>query len=474
MKIYWYSGCLVILGSTPKLEKLLTITKKSLEWNASRFRRETKRYQEQLFNVMLEGPPESRTIITLQGFKDKVINFCSMQKINFEFFDCRTPLPEPMLELSGDFRLEQQALFEGLLSRNESGLLQAPTRYGKTVMIANTIRVFPNQTTVVAAPGVDLLGQLVDDLKSWLPGREVKGIFTGSRNRVPSDDITVCSFDSLQKINTENVKLLLIDEPHAAVSESRAPLISKFENARIYGYGATLKGRYDGADDLITGLIGPIHSKRTFQEAVEEGAICPIKVSFIEVPFEPWPCTDRTQAYRQLLYQNDSLASLVKEISTRHIPEDWQSLIFIDQKKQADLIAEVVENTEIAVASRMTRAERKDLFERMSANEVKRCVCTSIYAQGVTFPDLRVMVNVAGGGGSISSVQKPGRLAQMRPNKTKGYLVDFLFKPVSESTNSSSAAWQQVIRDCNARMKTYRDMGYTVEILESVNELTFD
>ena len=144
------------------------------------------------------------------------------------------------------------------------------------------------------------------------------------------------------------------------------------------------RGRYDGADDLITGLIGPVHASRTFKEAVEEKAICPITVYFVKVPFEPWICTDRNQAYKRLVYKNEIFFELIRELTAKHIPTEWQTLIFIDQKKQADLMSHFVTSSEVAIAGRMSKKERKDLFERMATNEVKRCVCTSIYAQGVT------------------------------------------------------------------------------------------
>jgi len=479
MKIYWYSGNLVVVDSFEELEKFLTMSKKSLEWNSSRMRRETKRYSQPVFEVLYEGP-DNRTIMTFQGFKNDVLRLACKHNKPVEFYDCRRIMPEPRMSLAHGFRNDQESLFNGLLDKGESGILKAPTRYGKTVMMVNTMRTFPRVRTVLAAPGVDLLGQLVEELKSWMPEREIKGIFTGSRNRVPSEDITVCSFDSLSKVNPENVHLLLIDEPHAAVSESRAPLLAGFKNARIYGYGATLKGRYDGADKLITGLIGPIHSERTFSEAVEEGAICPIKVSFVKVPFEPFICRDRATAYKRLVYKNDQVFSLVREIAKNKIPQDWQTLVFIDQKKQADTMSQTVEDCEVAIASRLKVKERKELFEKMANNEIKRCVATSIYAQGVTFPDLRVMINAAGGSGSISSVQKPGRLAQVREGKAMGHLVDFMFEPVfdhtswQQNTSGENMMWSFVVNDCKARLKVYKSLGYEVEILESINDLNLE
>lgn len=480
VKIFWFSGSLTVVNSFKELEKYLTYSKKALEWNPTRRRRETRRSTELLYKVLREGP-EDRTIVTMQGFKDNIIKVCKKHDKTIEFYDNRRVFETPIMNLACGFRLNQKALFEQLMEKGESGILKAPTRYGKTIMMTNVIRVHPRVRTVIAAPGVDLLGQLVKQLREMLPNREVKGIFTGSRNSVPSNDITICSFDSLQKLNPDDVHLLLIDEPHAAVSETRAPLLARFHNARIYGFGATLEGRYDGADKLIKGLIGPIHAARSFSEAVEEGAVCPIKVYFVKVPFEAWRCTTRDNAYRNLLWKNKYLFELVKEITKYKIPEDWQTLVFIDQKKQADLLSHFVDESEVAIASRLKTKDRKELFSRMAEGKIKRCIATSIYAQGVTFPDLRVMVNTSGGGGSISSVQKPGRLAQIIPGKEKGYLVDFMFECVNdprnnenEVVNSDSIQWSQVVSDCNARLKTYTKMGYEVETVDSINELKIE
>ena len=61
--------------------------------------------------------------------------------------------------------------------------------------VANIIKRLPNK---VYHGGTDLASA-----KGGV--EKVKGIFTGSRNSIPSNDITVCSFDSLQKINPDDV-----------------------------------------------------------------------------------------------------------------------------------------------------------------------------------------------------------------------------------------------------------------------------
>jgi superfamily II DNA or RNA helicase len=465
-KFFQFNNSLIIINPHPEMEKYLIIRKKSLELDTRTYDRRSVVTPEALFQVVKHGSP-GRTIQTFQGFKSNLIQLAKNCGISVEFYDHRIPFPEPQLRLTHGFRLRQEELFLKVISANQSGLLQAPTRYGKSIMIINILRAYPRVKTVVTAPGVDLLGQTVADLQQQLPEREIKGIFTGSRTKVPSEDITVCSLDSLHKVDMVDTKLLLIDEPHAAVSESRAPMIARFRNARILGFGATLSGRYDNADKLITGLIGPILGRRTFKEAVKEEAICDIKVFMMRIPFSSFHYSKRDTAYSRLLYKNETFFQLVREISSTIIPKEWQTIIFIDQKKQADFMSLFIENSETVIAGRMTKKQRQETFERMRVGEIKRCICTDVYAQGVTFPDLRVMVNASGGGGSISSVQKPGRLAQIRPGKTCGYLVDFLFEPLEEETGKRNP----VVSDSWSRHKKYKSLGYDISIVDKISDI---
>ena len=442
------------------------------------WKRESRTETVRLFQVIHAENP--RIIQTFQGFVDEIVNLAVRNKVTYELLDRRTWLPQPDLTKAGGFRFNQAQLFEEFITKQRSGLLQACTRYGKSSLIANTMRVYPGVKTVLAAPGVDLLGQLVDDMRKKLPGREVLGIFTGSRNKKQSDDITVTSLDSLEKVDFEGTKLLLIDEPHAAVSESRAPLLAKFTNARVLGYGATLSGRFDGADKLIRGLMGPVLARRTYAEAVAEGAICPIHVWMVKLSFPKFSAYNRDRAYRDLLYANKDFNHLVKALSDTIIPREFQTIIFADEKKQIELMAEFVPSSEQAIACKMKPAERKELFGRMVRGEIKRCIATDIFSTGVTFPDVRVVINACGGGGGITSTQKPGRLAEIRPGKSRGHVIDFLFTcqdfpdEAIREVDIRQNPWKYVVLDSAARLKVYQENGYDVRIVDSIDEIKIE
>ena len=474
-KFVWGSADLIIANPTKAIENWLHYIHKSLDFNWKTKTRQTKREKILLYTVLSESP---RIIKTFQGFLSDLLKLCKPGE--FEFIDRRTAFPEPDFSRIRGFRLKQEELFRELHAAKRSGVVGAPCRYGKSKLIQNTLRIYPGVKTVVAAPGIDLLNQTVEELRAALPGRDVRGIFSGAKGKKgQSEEVTVTSLDSLGKTDKEGTQLVLVDEPHAAVSESRAPELAAFKNARIYGFGATTAGRYDGADKLITGIIGPVLARRTFSDAVAEGAICPIVCFMVRVEFSPFECWNRDGAYRSLIYKSPSFNALVKDIADNHIPADYQTLVFADEVKQVDLMSTFMADGVPAYAKNMKPAERRALFDGMAQNKIKRCVATDIFSTGVTFSDLRAMINATAGGANISSVQRAGRLAEIRPGKVAGFLIDFDWQATGYTVESlddrdfdkSNNAWYWVVKDSTARMNAYRDLGYTVNCIESLDQI---
>lgn len=344
-----------------------------------------------------------------------------------------------------------------------------------TTLMINTLRAFPDLVTVVTAPGVDLVRQLYDDIKEKIRNREVKLICSGSRTKYPSDTgITVCSADSLEKCDFGSTELLLADEPHALVTEGRIRMIDKFPKARRLGFGATLTGRFDGKDALIEGLFGPVIVERTYKEAVDEGAICPLHIIFLKVEVQPQPYRDRDAAYDDLLFKSSTMANLTKDICEYVIPQEWQTLIFIKHEPQAELFLDAIGDSHtIAMAKRMNKSQREEIAEMMRKNVIKRCLCTKIYVQGVTFSDVRVLINAEAGGNNTSAIQKPGRLAEIRPNKKCGIVIDFMFVPPDDVSLSdySGDPWTCPCRDSLSRLTAYQDKGYEIHEVDTVEEL---
>lgn len=398
------------------------------------------------------------------------------------------------------------------LATGDSGLLGAPTRYGKTYGMEALLSAFPSCISVVTAPGVDLCEQLFEHFSSRLPRREVRGVFTGSRGKrqaLTDGGITVCSLDSLDKMDADMTDLLLVDEPHACVSTGRLPKVSAFSSARKYGFGATLKGRFDRKDRLIEGLIGPVLSNVTYLEGVEQGAIAPLKVLFMKLPFSRDTVPgkpDRDVVYERLLTQSRKAASVVRAMLHEAIPRHWQAMAFIRDEAQAlfylehailpagvvipegELIQEAPgldpltrdeylvkvsrDHGAIAMAKRMTTRQRRDLTKDIAAGKVWRVLPSNIYVQGVTFPDLKVVINLAGGGANTTAIQKPGRLLQKRPGKRYGVMVDIMLEcRDAEGEHRQNPPYEGVVGECWARHNTYKEVGYDIEFVEDISRI---
>lgn len=414
---------------------------------------------------------------TYQGFWQHIMTAYARAGYMPEIKDVRLSnnLPAPAVDKMYGFRFSQQKLLTDGLMAQRSGLIGAPTRYGKTCLIVNTLRAFPLATACLIAPGVDLVQQLYEDLtgKFGIPGRKVH-LVTGSKKLkgpLAKGDVVVCSVDSLAKLNPADYDLLLADEPHALVTADRMKLIDAFPRARRIGFGATLKGRFDGRDKLIEGIFGPVIVERTYKEAVAEGAICPLKIIFFDIEIPPRRFYNRNQAYDYFLFKNRTVAELTSKICSEVIPDDFQTLIFVKHEKQADVYQDAIgRDTSIAMAKRMTNKERIEMTDLLRSNTIKRCLCTRIYVQGVTFSDVRVLINAEAGGNNTSAIQKPGRLAEIRPGKKCGIIIDFFFKLAADEDEDPLSS-KALIGDSKNRQTAYKEKGYDIIHVSSIEQL---
>lgn len=456
---------LTIYPSRPQIEKWLTYKEKMLAPGG-----EVVKEDKAIFWVK-EYRPEGNVISTWQGLWKRLWTQCVQKGWEPVIHDVRDPFPPPKLHLMHGFRHEQKRLTTELLEQGWSGIMDAVTRFGKTHCIANVIRAYPDLKTVVIVPGKDLGRQLYDDLVELLEYRDVKLLGFGSKNRTQGDDVTVCSMDSLDKLDHTGTRLVLADEIHMLVTDSRLPKFSRFLKARKLGFGATSAGRFDNRDILIEGAIGPILTSIGYREAVAKGAICPITVFMLRAPYsvEHLP-RQRNDIYDRILWQNQDRLNLLGRVCQEVIPQDWQTLMFIANEPSALKVVETLgEDTVIAMAKRMTDKERKAKMHQMRRGEIFRCAATKIYSQGVTFPDVRVAINWMGGGANTFVVQMVGRVAQLRPeiNKKCGVVIDLLFEGFGRAQGKS---WGPTAESA-ARLKLYQEKGYDVVICNTLAEL---
>ena len=458
---------LTISPAIPEILKMLSFQEKSMAQASG-----PKKEKIRLFEIVKDGPL-GPVAMTYHGLWKRVKEFAESLGYRVEVQDHRPPFPRMHLERMFGFRGTQRQWLISGLRHDESGLIGAPTRYGKTTGILNTIRACDEELPiVVTAPGKDLIKQLADDVISAFSHRRPKLL----KGKPVASNLIICSLDSLHHCDRTRTQLVIIDEPHATAASSRIPQIKEFANARKIGFGASLSGRYDQRDLVIEGLIGPILTNKTYREGVAEGMICPISVIHVDLVFDPWNCEDRNTVMNYLLYQSPRVAKVAKFISDS-LPEKWQTLMFIKNEKQAEFFHGQMQDARvpIAMAKRLTTVGRRELTEAVKQSEVNRAFCSDIWVQGVTFSNLRVLMNLSGGGPYTSVIQKPGRLAEIRPelNKRRGILVDVTMRPSwnPKSREMPGQAWRGIVHEGQSRIQAYETIGYDMFKVQTFAQL---
>jgi len=413
------------------------------------------------------------------------------------------PIPNCMAAMQG-LRPLQRVLMMHFLMAGSSGMCAAPTRFGKTYLMLAAARAFPSSKIIVTAPGVSLVRQLMEEFMTHFPDRVMFADYTGApkkrlkdRNaklmhRIPEHApwIWFCTPDALEKADVDSAEVALIDEPHAYSTEKRRGRLLLLKKALKLAFGATLTGRFDRADFRVESVVGPILATVTYKEAVDAGMIAPLHALIVPIRFkssELYGRLDRAELYRQTFTESPRAAKLLKTIFERAIPSSWQTMAFIMDEKHAEyaLANSIPAEGTIVMAKRMTDKARHAMTDEIAEGVYKRLLVSNIYVQGVTFPQLRVVLNLAGGGASTTAIQKPGRLLQLFPNKCYGPMIDFLFvceedEAEAEKTpggepkqgrTKSNGRYGQLIGESWARIRKYKEIGYQVTFIESISHL---
>lgn len=495
-RIYISNGCIKVQPSN------IEILKKELrywhrEFEVKNFRKVITGEYRKLYEVVTEvdernGEPVQR-FVTMPGFANKIKSLLP----DSEIIDLRTKLPEPNYALA--FKGLRDYQYEGAyaLLNSRGGIAACFTAYGKTHLMAAILSAFDHEglksmgtpLSVLATPGRDVTLKNYEDIKELLPDREV-GLVMGNK-LIPSDDIIVCTLESMHKLNREEVAILIVDEVHAAGSALRSSMILGCRNAYKFGVSATPTGRFDGSDKVVTGLFGPVVYRIGFKEGVEKGAVVPIHVCWLPAP-EPDVGMDRYLGYKtregkysRAILNNRGRNKMIGDIF-KLVDPDMQSMCLTKTVEHLDYILGYCpdsvqychgggsKNTvaKCVNVGNITKQDRQRIYEGLKNNEIKQLVSTMIYKQGVNFPSLELIINASGGSSKILNQQIPGRPCRKEPGKDVAYVVDF-YHPWDVYKEDGKEKPGPFKSEDTSRKNTYKKLGFKQTAYARVEDLPF-
>lgn len=404
-------------------------------------------------------PHEGRPAVCIPaGMTSRVMAILKSEKFDVAFVDRRQLiLPEPDLSRV-DTPDDAQVDMLAAIITSDHGIIESPTGSGKSWVIRQICKIWPNSNVIIVIPGKvggELLRQTYQELLRYFHSGEVGMVGMGKRDI--RSRITVCMDRSLMHANLKDCRILLFDEVHHAAAPSVATLLSSVTNARRFGFSASPMGRSDQSDLGTVALFGEVIFKASYKQIESSGRVVPIRVLWLNtdkiLPRSLSLFSDRDREYpttmveRHLIWKNQErnrmIAGAVAAIR-KDIRDDIQILIIVKTVEHAVHLGYFLPDFTLVYGSMdpkkraryerdglicsgkhpITAAERKKYQETFKSGELKRVIATQVWSTGVDFPKLEALIRADAQASPIASTQIPGRVTRCSDGKEVGLVID--------------------------------------------------
>lgn len=237
------------------------------------------------------GKDENDYIKIPRGLREKIIDECHKGKIDCEIQDKRCKGSNIRVEFNGQLKLVQAEAVEALM-KYDTGILNAATAFGKTVVCCNIIAK-KKVNTLILLQSTALMEQWQNALEKFLiineeppqyetPTKRIKkrknviGRLKGAHDSTTGIiDIamvgSVCKKGVFHK-RLKEYGLVIVDECHHAAYETMVEVLQEVKAKFVYGVTAT-PYRSDGLEKINKMLLGDIRYQYTAKERAEEQGI---------------------------------------------------------------------------------------------------------------------------------------------------------------------------------------------------------
>jgi superfamily II DNA or RNA helicase len=416
-----------------------------------------------------------RFMLTHVGLLSRIINTLNSYNIPHSFEDLRPlQLESPKFEFIGKPRPGQDEIL-AKIACTDRGQIVAPTGDGKSWVICQVCRMYPNTRILVVVAGRFEAKNIRDRLVGIFPSDEVGQV--GGGRRELNRRVTVCIRNSLMAASgaTMKPKIILYDEVHTAGGPQTGYLLGflSAEGPKMFGFTATANMRSDNADLTVEMLFGPLIHESTYEESIRHGNVAPIYVVMKSVPTGPVLHQKTTTAKnRHGLWRNDvrnqQIAAdareeakdgaqlLIKVTTVEHGLELLQYLpefVFIYSSMSKELRLRYEDRGIIKRGEHPISKHQQERIQTLFEEGKLRQVIATCWNQGVDFKQLGVLIRGDGTASDIQNMQVPGRLSRTFEGKEHGKLIDYMDD------------WDATLnRRAKERVRAYRKRGWPVEV----------
>lgn len=362
------------------------------------------------------------------------------------------------LKFLGTLRKNQTAAVS-VIAKHDTGVLHAPTAFGKTVTAIGVIAK-RKTNTLILTHSRQLLDQWKERLDALLTETEIGTI--GGGKKKPTGQIDIATYQSLINKNDNTVDPLIQGYGHIIVDECHHISAPRFEMVLnevrakfVLGLTAT-PDRQDGHQKIIFMTAGPIRHKvkPDHSERFEQRVI--VAQLYSQPPIELTHLEQRpriTDVYRWLAEDEKRNRKIVDDVIAK-IADDKHPLVLTERREHAERINQLLTDQgfdSVILKGAMRANERKSATERLSNAQV--VVATGKYVgEGFDLPRLDTLFLAMPIAWKGSLAQYAGRIHREVEGKELVTIFDYV-----------DASLPMLQRMFIKREKGYKAMGYQIQ-----------
>lgn len=406
------------------------------------------------------GPGGKKWLSLPRGCYDDMLSLLKEQGVEAKIDDKRNEGDRlTRLKFLGKLRKDQTNAVNAM-AKHDSGVLHAPTAFGKTVTAIGIIKK-RKTNTLILTHSKQLLTQWQERLHAFLEGVEV-GVFHGAKKK-PNGQIDVATYQSLinKKDNTVNEIVqdygqIIIDECHHISAPSFEMVLNEVRAKYVLGLTAT-PYRQDGHQKIIFMIAGPIrhnvkptHSDRFEQKVIVKQLNHQPPTKIIGQDIRP----KISDVYHWIM-ENEARSALIVSDVIAQISLGKNPLVLTERRQHAEYLHKLMTEdgiNSVVLRGAMGAKELKLANEKLSDAQV--VVATGKYiGEGFDLPRLDTLFLAMPVSWKGSLAQYAGRIHRESEGKEQVTIYDYV-----------DASVPMLKRMFKKREKGYKTMGYTIDI----------
>ena len=365
--------------------------------------------------------------------------------------------PDPAADLGWLRDYQREAVDKALTAQR--GILWLPTGAGKTEIaaaLAKTLRC----SWLFIVPQADLIGQTAERFEKRTgekAGRVGDGEWEEARFTVATFQTLAASVAGRSSAEKQRktadllarVQGLIVDEAHVTPADSILSVLSKTRSAYWrFGLSGTPLARGDRKSLLAIGALGGIIHRIKPDVLIAAGALSRPTIRVVPVVQASSRPTWQGAHGDLVVRSKQRNATVVNICKAAQAP----GFVFVTHVKHGKFLAKLLTEAGLRVEfvwGAHTTDIRARVIERLVGDKLDFVVCSSVFQQAIDVPQLRSVINAAGGASAIATIQRIGRGTRVTETKTSFEAWDIVDR---------GNRWLE--RHTRERMRAYEGEGY--------------